>query len=76
MKNMPAQSNRKLIAALRHIWITGTLRVQSDYARHHGAEIAMVASLGLITTRETKERYGRDWRLTAKGIRVLETSSI
>jgi hypothetical protein len=59
---------------LQHIWLTGRLRVQSDYARQQAAEIAMAASLGLITTREPNSRYGRDWRLTAKGLRLLEPS--
>jgi hypothetical protein len=32
--------------------------------------------IGMITTRVAKDSYGREARLTAKGPRVLEASSI
>jgi hypothetical protein len=65
-----------LLDTLNYIWHLGSVRVQSDYARAHAAAVAMAASLGMITTRVAKDSYGREWRLTAKGLRVLEASSI
>ena len=41
--------------------------VQSDFARQHAAEVASLASQGLITTKEAPDCYGRLWRITPVG---------
>ena len=46
-------------------------KLQSNFARVHAYEVGRLASLGLITTREG-EGYGHSWRVTYKGLRVLE----
>lgn len=45
--------------------------LQSNFARHHSYAIARLASLGLITT-AVGETFTHNWRLTLKGLRVLE----
>lgn len=45
--------------------------LQSNFCRIHAQEVARLASLGLITT-ALKGSYGTKWRLTFKGLRVLE----
>ena len=46
-------------------------KLQSNFARDHAYEVARLASLGLITTREG-DGFGHSWRCTYKGLRVLE----
>lgn len=49
--------------------------VQSNFARMHAKEIAMLASSGYLTTEERKARYGRTWRVTALGLDFLKTEN-
>ena len=51
-------------------WTRG-FTVLNNFARAHMAEVAMAASLGLITTKVDKSTYGRVWRITSKGLRWL-----
>lgn len=48
------------------------LPLQSDFARQHDQEIAALASLGLITTKEAPHQYGRTWRITGEGLVFLK----
>lgn len=48
------------------------LPLQSDFARTNAQEIAALASLGLITTREAPHQYGRTWRITGEGLAFLK----
>jgi hypothetical protein len=48
-----------------------SFRVQSEYARSNAELVACAASLGLITTQLESDVFGRDWRITAKGLRWL-----
>lgn len=41
--------------------------VQSDFSRTHAEQVGSLASRGLITTKETKDTYGRLWRITPIG---------
>lgn len=54
--------------------------VQSDFARSNASEVAMAASLGLITTKlhdpHLFTQFGREWRLTSRGLRTLENGDI
>jgi hypothetical protein len=45
--------------------------VSSDFAREHAPKFAAMASTGLITT-ATPEGFGRKWRLTSRGLAILE----
>lgn len=47
------------------------LSLQSDYARTFDQEIAAMACLGLITTKEAPHTYGRIWRITEEGLGLL-----
>lgn len=50
-------------------------RLQSNYVRDNSQIVARLASTGLITTAVTTaegDTYGMFWRVTFKGLRVLE----
>jgi hypothetical protein len=47
------------------------LAIQSNVARRDAALVAMAASLGLITTQISSQQFGRDWRITNKGLLLL-----
>lgn len=48
------------------------LPLQSDFARRYDQEIAALASLGLISTKEAPHQYGRIWRITVEGLAFLK----
>lgn len=58
---------------LLHIWLS-PVYVQANYAREHAAVIAMLASRRMVTTAIGGGQFGRLWRATAHGLRVLEGS--
>lgn len=47
------------------------LAIQSNTARRDADLVAMAASMGLITTEITPHTFGRDWRITNKGLTLL-----
>jgi hypothetical protein len=47
------------------------ISLQSDYTRSFDQEVAAMASLGLITTKEAPHVFGRTWRITEEGLRLL-----
>lgn len=47
------------------------IAIQSDYARREAGLVAAAASLGLITTQISSHQFGRDWRITNKGLLLL-----
>jgi hypothetical protein len=52
------------------------LSVQSDLARSYAPEVALAASLGLISNVDTDySKYMRSWRITAAGLYALEHRS-
>jgi hypothetical protein len=59
-----------LFDVLRTTYLT-PYTISSDFARYKAKEIAALASMGLITTRESFCEYGRFWRVTEKGISHL-----
>lgn len=59
-----------LIDVLSEIYRTPK-SLQSNYARTHAYSFGRLASLGLITT-AIKQTFGNFWRVTHKGLRVLE----
>lgn len=50
----------------------GRILVSSNMAREYAAEIAMAASLGLITSRIKPGIFTRQWHITRKGLEWLE----
>lgn len=46
-------------------------KLQSNYCRDYPMQVARLASLGLITTR-IGDSFGNLWRITYKGLRVVE----
>ena len=45
---------------------------RSDFARANVEEIGILACLGLITLKQGEDVWGREWRVTAKGLQILE----
>lgn len=46
--------------------------VQSDFARGRAIVVALAASLGYITTLQSRDTYGKRWMVTGKGMTMLE----
>jgi hypothetical protein len=59
-----------LLGVLERAW-EGGFSTRSDFARRNAEEVAAAACLGLITTRQTNSSYGRSWRITPSGCRLL-----
>ncbi len=47
------------------------MAIQSNVARRDADLVAMAASMGLITTQISSHQFGRDWRVTNKGLLLL-----
>jgi hypothetical protein len=47
------------------------LAIQSNTARMEADVVAMAASMGLITTQISSHLFGREWRITNKGLLLL-----
>jgi hypothetical protein len=47
------------------------ISLQSNLAREFDQEIAALASLGMITTKEAPHTFGRIWRITEEGLGLL-----
>jgi len=47
------------------------MAIQSNTARREAALVAMAASMGLITTQISSLQFGREWRVTNKGLLLL-----
>jgi hypothetical protein len=56
---------------LRRAWLQG-FRTKSDFARIYANEVAVAASLGLISTKIGSERFDKSWHITRKGLGYLE----
>jgi hypothetical protein len=59
-----------LRVVLRRAWRTG-FTVQSDFARRHAEYVALAASKGLISTRDSGNTYTRNWQITVPGLSWL-----
>lgn len=55
---------------VRKAWLEG-FRTKSNFARLRANEIAVAASLGLITTKIGKEQFDKTWHITRKGLSLL-----
>lgn len=65
------QIGQKLIDVLLLIY-DRPITTKSDDARLHADYIAMAACMGLITTKITGDVFGREWRVTAHGLTLIE----
>jgi hypothetical protein len=60
----------KVSLVVRRAWLQ-PFRTKSDYARTYADEVAIAASLGLISTKIGKDSFDRLWRVTRKGMDFL-----
>lgn len=51
-------------------------KLQSDFAREYAQEVAALACMGLISTQEGPQEYGRKWRITGTGIDKLRSLGV
>jgi hypothetical protein len=56
---------------LKKAWLQG-FKTKSNYARLRANEVAIAASLGLITTKIGKDNFDRTWHVTRKGLSLLK----
>lgn len=67
---------------LNHVLLrcyTHEVAVQSNYARKNAQEVAALASMNMITTKVVRGAYpvfGRTWRVTVNGLRLLSEEGI
>jgi hypothetical protein len=52
------------------------MAIQSNVARRDAALVAMAASMGLITTQISSHQFGRDWRITNRGLLLLNEENL
>lgn len=65
---------KAMVQVLGSIW-SGHVTTKSDLTRQHANEVAEAASRGWITTailRPSRNRYGRQWRMTSTGLMAFE----
>lgn len=55
---------------LRRAWLEG-FRTKSNFAREYADEVAIAASLSLISTKIGKDKFDRTWHITRKGLDYL-----
>lgn len=60
----------KVIVVLKRAWLVG-FRTKSNFAREFADEIAIAASLGLISTKIGKDQFDKTWHITRKGMDYL-----
>jgi hypothetical protein len=64
----------ELLPVLRRAW-ESPFTTRSDFARANTELVAIAACLGLLTVmhHNTLNEWGNNWRITARGLRLLET---
>ena len=55
---------------LKRAWLIG-FRTKSNFAREFADEVAIAASLGLISTKIGKDQFDKTWHITRKGMDYL-----
>lgn len=60
----------KVNVVLKRAWLIG-FRTKSNFAREYADEVAIAASLGLISTKIGKELFDKTWHITRKGMDYL-----
>lgn len=69
----PTHTDMNIDNVLRQAWLKG-FRTKSDFARNYANEVAIAASLGLISTKIGSERFDKSWHITRKGLGYLQES--
>lgn len=71
---LSATDVQTLLPVLRRAW-ENPFTTRSDFARENTEVVAMAACLGLITVKHhnTLNEWGNNWRITARGLQLLET---
>lgn len=59
-----------ITVVLKRAWLIG-FRTKSNFAREFADEVAIAASLGLISTKIGKEQFDKTWHITRKGMDYL-----
>jgi hypothetical protein len=54
-------------SVIQKAWLQG-FRTKSNFARLYADEVAIAASLGLISTKIGKEKFDKTWHITRKGL--------
>lgn len=54
----------------------GDITVSSNFAREKALFFAMASSMGLISTKITRDVYGRVWKLTVGGLTVINGTEL
>lgn len=62
-------------ALLQQVY-TRPLAIQGNTARTDADIVAMAASMGLITSQISPNEFGRDWRITGKGLLMLNEGNL
>ena len=64
----------RLVPVLRRAWAS-PFTTRSDFARSNAEEVAIAACLKLLTVTHHNHlnEWGRTWRITSTGLRLLET---
>jgi len=52
------------------------LAVSANYSREQSQSVAALASLGMISTIQTRYTYSRYWRITTLGLKLLKEDCI
>lgn len=55
---------------LRRAWLQG-FRTKSNFAREYADQVAIAASVGLISTKIGKDQFDKTWHITRKGMDFL-----
>lgn len=61
----------RVTVVLRRAWLSG-FRTKSNFAREYADEVAIAASLGLISTKIGKDQFDKTWRITRKGMDYVD----
>ena len=59
-----------ITVVLKRAWLIG-FRTKSNFAREFADEVAIAASLGLISTKIGKDHFDKTWHITRKGMDYL-----
>lgn len=60
----------KVTVVLKRAWLVG-FRTKSNFAREFADEVAIAASLGLISTKIGRDQFDKTWHITRKGMDYL-----
>ena len=73
---MPRSLPREVLPVLERAW-RDPFTTKSDFARSEAPLIALAASEGLVTSKtfDPQEPWGSCWRITARGLRLIERNA-